>query len=829
MNTFDLPRTALTLRDLEDGQILWKILGDIDPEYFSGSLPESERMSTEDWLPRWQNCMATSNSTLMEYSADLTTVRFIDRKVITYIRDECDKLPQLSRKISPDLRAIAVNGSAEETIQVTSCLYSRYSALHTKNIRQLVKTILLAAMYSPKSNERMIKAIESLGTDVAKSIAAAIGEVENTERRLATDANGGETSFDKDVSSDSEPAWGKPVLERDPGLKEEEEFIRLVQINKHLGTQVSRLTDELERTRAEVGSLEEELAESRLQVDQKALKGLDDEAIEQLKSKSTRDRDYIAELEADLANANATLDNLERQLERLNADATNKQALRDELQLVKAERDEALQKVKANENLRKKIQALQDQAKVNETLRQDLQAAQESLQELETLKERCAALQKANKENVETIANGEQEIFDQKTARKRIEHENKMLTQKLEQAKEFQWRAQETIQDQIEKIRELESAAAVEGNGTGNLDAELTAVEDKEEARVLQNALVWSRMLTSVYRKRANAASSSADSVVLQQQLDASRSRLTKLEEQYLDVYQENLGLQAVVKEAKDDVYGISFGRGGRQLTRVYSSHPFLRQSQKLRDVSYELDTAKGKYIAAMTEVADLKDRLAAAEAERRCSNHLSSTISDSSLTHSDSMDGEDDMARLRAESDDALRERQKYVEELQNELHEQKSLLRHALLSRDALQQEASNVRHSNEYRIVREQLELVRAAITEEADQVTTVTATRLASEIEAGREMVASSVKVNMDIMDDELCKGLSTFDRNPFTLGYIKPSVSAAFPLPPPVAHLHSSRSSTILPSRPLSLPSSPPVPVAASEKRKPFFAWATKKR
>jgi len=77
VDTFELPETALSLRDLEDGQILWKVLGEIDPEYFSGDLPESDRTSTENWLPRWQNCMEYLIPMLREHGADRVTVRFV--------------------------------------------------------------------------------------------------------------------------------------------------------------------------------------------------------------------------------------------------------------------------------------------------------------------------------------------------------------------------------------------------------------------------------------------------------------------------------------------------------------------------------------------------------------------------------------------------------------------------------------------------------------------------------------------------------------------------------------------------------------------------------
>jgi protein HOOK3 len=62
VNTFDLPHKISQWSQLEDGQILWKILADIDSDYFNGPLPENDRKSTENWIPRWQNCTDISMS-----------------------------------------------------------------------------------------------------------------------------------------------------------------------------------------------------------------------------------------------------------------------------------------------------------------------------------------------------------------------------------------------------------------------------------------------------------------------------------------------------------------------------------------------------------------------------------------------------------------------------------------------------------------------------------------------------------------------------------------------------------------------------------------------
>lgn len=56
-------------------------------------------------------------------------MKHIDRMVTMYIHDECDKLHFLSKKLSPDLKAIAIDGSSPNIIKVIDpdvyCYYSQ--------------------------------------------------------------------------------------------------------------------------------------------------------------------------------------------------------------------------------------------------------------------------------------------------------------------------------------------------------------------------------------------------------------------------------------------------------------------------------------------------------------------------------------------------------------------------------------------------------------------------------------------------------------------------------------------------------------------------------
>jgi protein HOOK3 len=547
-------------------------------------------------------------------------------------------------------------------------------------------------MYSDKSNERMVQVMHVLGPKVMQPIAMYIGEVEELDQKLADSVADAEPGSEIGHFSDSEAPVTRRSFERDPELEREERLIQALQERRRLEAQVADLAEELQQTKAQFTKVEEKLAEANFTLDRRRRRTIDEEELEQLSAKADRDKDYIAELETDLASAKAAIEQQERQLERFRQDDANKQDLRDELQMVKTERNELLQKAKANENLKKKIQTLQEQERANQALRTNLQSANEQLQELEALRDRCTALEKANDENAQTIANGEQEIFDQKTSKKRLEHEVKLLGQKFEQTRDLLSNAQERNRELEEQLNEYESRQSASLDQLNSLDTELNAdsgAGDERDKR--KNTLIRS--------------TSGADTIILQQKLTIAESSVSRLEQKCLDLLQENLGYKSILD-----------GTDGTK----EDSQAFAHQTKRLEEVSKELEDSKSKYIAATSEIADLNHRLEACGAV--------------TLTNGDSTFSQN-------------QERQKYTEQLETELHDQKALLRHALLSNPALQKEDNAIRQTNEYRIIREQLEVVHSAPPQEVDQVIAATATKIADKVEKGRSTVVESEKVGL----------------------------------------------------------------------------------
>jgi protein HOOK3 len=509
VNSFELPGRVAAYNQLEDGQVLWQILSDIDADYFSESLPnfdESHRRTSDNWIPRWQN------------------LKHIERSVSTYIREECEQLPVLTKRMIPDLKSGARDGSMMLTAKLTMA-------------------VCLASLYSPKSNERMIRVMSQMERGTAQTIAEAIQDLQSLDSRMASLGVEHELTPEPHLSGYRTPrravSGAGAMVERDTGLEQEAQLFEANKDRGALRTQLQKAQAELERSKGRISQLEEELVEARLHLDVHGGDGHPSHDVEQLRNDLTRDRQYIDQLETDLANAKDILESQKRRLDRLQKEEGSKQELRDQLQLLRAERDELNQKAKANENLKKKIHTLTQETRTLETLRQDYQIARERLQELETIEERCQSLEKVNKENSQTLVNCEQSIFEEKGKRSRVEHDNLLLMKQLEQTRELQYKADDAKRELEDRIRDLESSSHA-GQG-GSLEDELIEDEKIEEVEEPPSA----KALTDV---RVNA-----ESIVLQQKVDVLNARLKSLEMETLKQMQENIGLKSDIMNVRDE------------------------------------------------------------------------------------------------------------------------------------------------------------------------------------------------------------------------------------------------------------------------------------
>jgi protein HOOK3 len=667
VNTFDLPGRVTAWNQLEDGQILWQILSDIDAEYFNESLPnfdESNDRRKSDWIPRWQN------------------LKHIERAVSTYIREECEQLPVLTKRMVPDLKTGARDGS-------------------TMLIAKLTMGVLLSACFSPKSNQRMLQVMSQLGQKTAETIAEAIQDMQSLDARMSELGVDSELTPEPNLSGYRTPTRavsGQIPIANNNELEQEALLFEANKDRAALRSQAEKLKEELNKSRSRISQLEEELGEATLYMDERKtqVQRAQSEDVEQLRNDLARDRQYIDQLETDLANARDILESQKRHLARYQGEEGTKQDLRDQLQLIKAERDELNQRAKANENLKKKIESLTKETKNLETLREDYQQVRERLMQLENVEERCEALEKVNKENSQTLVNCEQAIFEEKGKRTRVEHENLLLMKQLEQTRELQYKAEDARQELEDRIRELETSS--HGDRGGSLEDELTQDENAKSTEDLGSARpVDSRV--------------SADAIALQQKVDILSARLKSLETETLKQMQENLGLRFDMMAERDEE----------------SEKPFLEQNEKLQTAETELEELHRRLREKDLQVAELR-------------NELNKKADISEEEKAEGLQAEHErMLALQQKTNERLRDL-----ELANE--EKAGLLRAALLDRENLSPELLELKRAETIRQIRQQIEDVVGAPPEVQPTALETTSSEIAETVLSSDSALEKAKKVS-----------------------------------------------------------------------------------
>ena len=696
VTTFEFARSVTSYRDLQDGRLLWRILCETDPEYFNGELPEPNASSTDNWIQRWQNRESSIKARVgrgkkmqsKHGSNILAVVKHIEKLVTTFIRDEREKIPEMSKRMSPDLKAAAIDGSNEDSIQVRECQLDRMSKQLADATVQLLKLVFLAAVYSPHSNKRTVEKLSSLGQTASSEIASWIQNLEVQDQRLADSASQGPGSDAGGVLSPNRNGPSpEPDVGRDRDLYWEEQLIGANSTIKTQRDKISTLNHLLEQRKKEQYSTEDELNELRARIEKGGASDVSHEAIDQLRKKAAEDRDYIEEVEAENHSLRERNEDMDSKLARYKGDLEQKTKLRDELQMTKVERDDYMQKAKAAENLRKKIQTLQESNKSNASLRQELEDTQEQLRGLQRWKDKCTALQRANDENMKTIANGEQEIFDMKTTRRRIDQDLKYYQQRHEAAKDRQARDTETIAELEDKVRDLESRGNNTSAATETLDDEFSS-SDKTHSELRSRLDKLERENKQLKQDAKDKLSNGIDSEEAstdsapRQANEAFEKRFHSLEKQYLEVYQENLGLDASIKGIK---------------LSMTDSRPFIEMRDRLHETTNKLDRSDKRLFEVESELADNKVALEAAD------GRLAALGDDKRASAEEVRKSADAGHEILKKENERLSTR---VQSLQIQIDEKTSLLRHALSDQGRLLTEDEELRNANETRLLQEQL---------------------------------------------------------------------------------------------------------------------------
>ncbi|KAI9844517.1 MAG: hypothetical protein M1838_002165 [Thelocarpon superellum] len=464
---FPLPSKVIATKQLSDGLVLWEMLRSVDPTYFGRrKLPSPEIRDPDYWLPKWQN------------------VKQLTKDVINYLRDECAQTLGVDEAAVPNTKAIAM---AKEDF--------------APEIIKLLKIILMAAVYSPNSNEFLQK-MPSLSFDTQATIKNIIEEM---------------SSDSADVSGTASPA-GKRAM--DPSAKGFVANTGLI-VEERL-SKVLAENEELVQDRRE---LQQELAELHSR-----LVRLQDNNVKQ------EQEDIIAHDEVKLSELQTERDEQDKTIEDQRTSSSNALKLQDELDEVKIERDGLAKKANALDKYRQKLQATQELEHENRELRTEIEEIRLQSKLADEDRQRAQGLEMTVEQYRQTIERVEQDYSELQTMKRRLELDNAAFAERWETANEQQARDSEMIVELQEKVRELESGAVPGLEENGSLENELNnSVKTKAELRA-----EISRLKTEMQQIKAGSERE-AKNVMLQNLLQDANKKLASLENKYLDTYQAHL------------------------------------------------------------------------------------------------------------------------------------------------------------------------------------------------------------------------------------------------------------------------------------------------
>lgn len=506
------------LGELNDGQTLWSILQDVSPEYFAGTLPEPDIGASSEWTRKWQN------------------LKHLEKQLSMYYRDVCNG--QTDPSAGPDLQAVAAGSSIPD-------------------LEKLIMEIIRAAMASPESNQRMGKRLLGLGNEHAMAIAYEIRNMQESEAPAESEGEGGrdESAYQSEqetvlheragAQKENEGLFGDPQLEREEELLQAQATIEKLQANQaHAQRQLHQLRQDKE-------SLQEAFDAYRSEINNKGRKpGGGEDSYLKLQRQADSDRAYIDDLENQLQSSRNAVEAAENHLQRAKAENEAGQSLRDDLQMLRSENEDLNQKVKANENLKKKIQVLQEQDKVNASLREELRLASERLEDLDRLKQMQSSLEKEIIEKKGLIRNQEYQINELTTTRKHAEYDARVLAQKLEAARDRQERDHEAIQELKTRLQEhspdedidLEPPEPSRSPAEGDVVPKTPAKKDDESKQYRDQLALYEKQLEAADARLKQASERYA---ALEEQSQNSRTNLPDQEkdkaEQKLQDQQETI------------------------------------------------------------------------------------------------------------------------------------------------------------------------------------------------------------------------------------------------------------------------------------------------
>lgn len=474
VNTFTLSEDVKSLSELADGYILWDILRDVDPTYFTSSLPETRGNPTK-WISRYGN------------------LKHLHKTLASYIKEECGQ-PLYAPHAGDGLQAIAKDASVQEFL----------------NLFQLV---LQATISSPRQQEYILK-MTSL-TDASKQ----------SLKELIEDREHPEESDGRQHVAGVDPA----AFAADPELALEEHYAEVLADNEHMlqerkeyQNQLRHLNERLVRLQESYDIAKQDLAETldQLRINSSARNGTESRSVKELKSRLEQQEIDFADQEERMAKQDRKLEAAMKKIANLEASTNSltKKArdAEDELDFVKKESDGHARKGNTAEKLKQQLQASK---KENDNLRSRLEAYQKDDADFENLRADNAGLQTQIEEFEKLVPRIEEDNAESFRIRTQLQLDIEALRRDLSHARKERKQDQATIAQLKQRVRSS-SVSSVGSQDNADLEAEFSDLADKQarEKEVISNTETRLNYLTNTVQEQASTIDS------LQLRLDEAKS-----------------------------------------------------------------------------------------------------------------------------------------------------------------------------------------------------------------------------------------------------------------------------------------------------------------
>ncbi|KAK4698005.1 hypothetical protein P7C71_g162, partial [Lecanoromycetidae sp. Uapishka_2] len=598
VNSFSLSSRVESLSEMNDGQALWEMLCEINPDSFNGDLPSKKQSD----YSRQQN------------------LQFIYAKVVSYL-DEHGAGYQSSTE--QELKKLAAGGSSSSTIKARYEDLYRSTTVANRAVKFL-KLVLLVVIVDPPQ-VHVIAKLSTLPAPTQKVMASLIQEIDTAQYH-----SDDEDSSDHDNPNNSNISSPSRKIDRELALEE-----HLAKVRSQLEHREMEAQD-LKAEKAEIGNeylrLQEKYDDlSKLSIEQEGeLRRLNSKhnetkqiSVRDLDIKISHQEETISRHEAQIAEHQLNEAELERKYRKLREVDDKLQNLQDNFDEQKVKLEEQTRKANQADNYKRKLQASQSIEKERDSLRQQLDEARPNLQHFEDIRKENAKLQQQNHEIGQTLSRSERDNTELRETKQaylaeidRLQRDSKALREVLAQGQE--------------RITELEDAGNSENHSSptlvdGGLESELAETsKQEEEMQVACTVLFWTRVLMSDRKNRildlekqlrqmtSDATEQHTKFTSLQRQLGDAQERSTSQYEQFLETRQEVSSLQSSLAEV----------RGGHPIEGSVSP------SRITFDVAHNLESTEAfKRVREQLQVerkkrAELEQKLSAAQRDVNAANN---------------------------------------------------------------------------------------------------------------------------------------------------------------------------------------------------------------